>query len=233
MQVAVLCGGLGTRLHGILPPSLAKPMADIAGRPFLEFVLDDIATQGADEFLMLVGHAATSVSDHFGPSYRGIPIRYSHEAQPLGTGGAVRNALALLRETFVLINGDTFARLDYSRLVEYTQHEPLAMGLAWAEDTGRFGAVEVCDNRVTEFGEKAGKGSGYINAGVYGCRRELIAGLEPSVALSFERDLLEPQLKQLKPRFVRASDFIDIGVPSDFVRAQSLVGGPTAGGGGS
>ncbi|MCB1280248.1 MAG: NTP transferase domain-containing protein [Salinibacterium sp.] len=221
MQVVILVAGLGTRLRGSIPESLAKPMAPVNGRPFLEYVLDRALAQGADEFVMLSGHASASVQGHFGDSYGGIPVRYSAEPAPLGTGGAVRNAGDLLRPEFVLLNGDTYAEVDFGELIARLDDAPLTLTLVEVDDTGRFGRVAVAGGTVVGLDEKGVPGPGLINAGVYGCARELLELMPDTARVSLENDVLVPRLPELSPSFVIASPvFFDIGVPADYEAAK-------------
>src|SRR6185437_16680686 len=95
MEAVILAGGLGTRLNSRLT-GLPKPMAPIAGRPFLEILLDALIGAGCSRIILSVGHLREVIINHFGESYRGVPVRYVVEETPLGTGGAIRRAL---RET--------------------------------------------------------------------------------------------------------------------------------------
>ncbi|MFP5247584.1 MAG: NDP-sugar synthase, partial [Thermoanaerobaculia bacterium] len=121
VRVAVLSGGFGTRL-GNLTRELPKPMLPIGGRPYLERVLESFAEQGLREFVLLTGFKHEVIESHFGDGTRfGIRITYSREHEPLGTGGALRDARPLLGERFVLTYGDVLRRFDYDRFVQ--QHE--------------------------------------------------------------------------------------------------------------
>src|SRR5688572_9488697 len=117
MKVAILAGGLGTRL-GALARGLPKPMIMVAGRPFLEYVVDSFASCGLKEFVFLVGHHADVIETHFrrGDAF-GVRIEYSREQELLGTGGAIRDASNLLGDRFVLTYGDVLRRFDYDRFV--------------------------------------------------------------------------------------------------------------------
>lgn len=220
MQLAVLAGGLGTRLSGAIPPGLPKPLAPIAGRPFLDHLLDWAIERGADDIVLLTGHGSSAISEHVGREYRGVPVRYSVEPAPLGTGGALVNARPLLADEFVLVNGDTFVEADLEALCGDLGAAPVVMGLVEVADTGRFGRVEVTDAVVSGFHEKSEAGPGLINAGVYALRRSVVDQL-PRGASSFERDFLEPRLAEVAPRYVRCGPiFFDIGVPADYRAAD-------------
>src|SRR6185503_9220337 len=120
MKVAVLCGGLGTRLGG-LAQGLPKPMISIGGRPYLERVLESFAERGLRSFVLLTGYKHEIIESHFGDGSRfGVHIEYSREPEPIGTGGALRIARPLFGERFVLTFGDVLRRFDYDRFV--TRH---------------------------------------------------------------------------------------------------------------
>jgi D-glycero-alpha-D-manno-heptose 1-phosphate guanylyltransferase len=217
MQLVILAGGLGTRLRGVIPPGLPKPMATVAGRPFLEHVLDYATAQGVKNIHLLVGYAAEVICRHFGNDYAGASITYSYEDTPLGTGGALKAAEPELAEEFIYLNGDTLAYVAYPELLHLLGPSPLSMSLAKVEHIGRYGSVISDENVIVGFREKSGVGAGMINAGVYACRRDLLSLLPDQASFSFEADFLQPQLPQLRPRFLTVdSGFIDIGTPESY-----------------
>lgn len=226
MQLAVLAGGLGTRLRGAIPEGLPKPMAPIAGRPFLEHFLDRAISQGVDDIQLLVGHGADVIRHHFGNQYREIAVTYHHEEKPLGTGGALRAALPSLAREFIFANGDTFADVPYSRILELLDlRGPLSMSVCRIEDVGRYGSVITDKGEVVGFREKGLQGPGLVNAGVYGCHRDLADLLPACESFSFEIDFLEPKLPQLRPRFaITDSAIIDIGTPESLSHAETVFG---------
>lgn len=231
MQFVVLAGGLGTRLEGAIPEGLPKPMAPVAGRPFLERVLDRAIDGGAHEVVLLVGPHASAISDHFGPAYRGVPVRYVVETTPLGTGGALTHAIGSLAERFILLNGDSYAEVDFRALADHLDHGPLAMTLTRVVDAGRFGTVAVAHDRAARLLEKGAGGPGLVNAGIYACTRALLAPLPRGLPFSFEVDVLEAQVPLLRPRFELATGvFFDIGVPEDYARAGEHFAATEAGG---
>ena len=119
MKALVLAGGLGTRLKQRVP-DLPKPMAPIAGRPFLEYILDRLILGGITEIILSVGYRADVITSHFKDEYKNAKITYAIESEPLGTGGAIANALSGLNVNNILIvNGDTLVNLDYSNLIKW------------------------------------------------------------------------------------------------------------------
>lgn len=114
-QVAVLMGGLGTRLKDYTK-QCPKSLVDVSGRPFFDYQLDLLAAWGFRKFVFLIGYKADMIEEYYGDgSSRGISIKYSYDGEKLlGTGGAVRRALDLLEDDFLLIYGDSFMDIDYA-----------------------------------------------------------------------------------------------------------------------
>lgn len=219
----MLAGGFGTRLRERVP-DLPKAMAPVAGRPFLEFLLDSLRAGGICDVVLSVGYRNEAIFKHFGDYYAGIAIRYCVEQQPLGTGGAIAYALSQEPfETALILNGDTFLDLDYRVLLHWYAEEPksVAMVLRHQPDVARYGAVLTSGERVVGFAEKGRSGPGLINAGVYIVQSDIFAGFDHAETFSFETDFLQRHCLTLQPRaYVSDAYFIDIGVPEDFDRAQ-------------
>ena len=117
MEAIILAGGLGTRLRSRLT-DVPKAMAPIAGRPFLEYLLDRLAAAGAGRVILSIGHLRQVILDQIPENYKGVQITFVPEESPLGTGGAIRQALSHAHEASVLVmNGDTYADLDYSAML--------------------------------------------------------------------------------------------------------------------
>ena len=229
MEAIVLAGGLGTRLRSVVA-DLPKAMAPVAGRPFLEHLLDDLVDAGFASVVLAIGYRAEAIREHFRDRYRGLPLAYSIEGQPLGTGGAIRLAMnrASSPEVFV-VNGDTFIEVDYSGMLAAHRRASAALTIAVHEvsDAARYGALVIAGERVQGFFEKGRAGPGWINAGVYLLARTLLDDVALPTAFSFESDYLVPNVADLKPlAFPTEGLFIDIGVPEDYTRAQSLLAVP-------
>ena len=224
MEAIVLAGGLGTRLRGVVG-DVPKPMAPVQGRPFLAFLLDQLVGAGFNRTIIAAGYRYEAIRSYFGEDYRGLALSYSVEREPLGTGGAIRLACAQTsaRDIFVL-NGDTYAELDFNAMLEAHQHggAQLTMAVCQMPDVSRYGALVVSDGLVRGICEKGQSGPGCINAGVYILGSELAARL-PQGAFSFEQDVLTAEMKSIQPRaFPVMGLFVDIGVPDDYTRAQQL-----------
>ena len=197
MDAIVLAGGFGTRLSQVLP-DVPKPMAPINEKPFLAYLLTYLAKQGMRRIVLPVHYKREQIMDYFGDHYQGMSIDYVMEEKPLGTGGAIQNALQQKgwRDTVFVLNGDTFVRLDYVRwFKQYTMQQPLfSMALRRVDNAGRYGRVDVSESVVTSFCEKGADGPGLINAGVYLFKPSLLLDQGLPEAFSFETDFLMPKV---------------------------------------
>jgi NDP-sugar pyrophosphorylase family protein len=216
MKVVVLAGGLGTRL-GALARGLPKPMIRVAGRPFLEHVIDSFASRGLREFVLLVGHHADVIEAHFrrGDAF-GVRIEYSREKELLGTGGAVREASDLISDRFVLTYGDVLRRFDYDRFVEEHPDNCLAAYPRISE-----GNTDAKNGVVTRF-DKNAKDLPYVDAGFAVLQREVIDLLPSAGACSFEQEVYTKLAarRELEAEIVD-HDFYDIGSPEELAKTRS------------
>jgi D-glycero-alpha-D-manno-heptose 1-phosphate guanylyltransferase len=223
MKAIVLAGGFGTRLRERVP-NLPKPMAPVAGFPFLKYILDRLILGGIEEIILSVGYRADAIISYFGNSYRNISITYAVEPAPLGTGGAIIYALKNhVDKEILVVNGDTLVDIDYSHFIYWYHEQPksVAIILKEMEDVSRYGSVIVSNGVVSGFVEKGKIGSGLINAGVYLLSTDVFNTFGLVGPFSFERDLLQAHCAELSPRaFITNAYFIDIGIPSDYERAQ-------------
>jgi D-glycero-alpha-D-manno-heptose 1-phosphate guanylyltransferase len=230
-EAIILVGGLGTRLRPVVP-DLPKPMAPVGGRPFLAFLLDALARHAFRRIVLATGFRGDQIQRVMTDRWQGMDLVYSHEAEPLGTGGAIAQAARLLHggACFVL-NGDTYIELDFSTFHRLAASAGGRLGIAVAHvsDVARYGAVMVEGDRVCGFSEKGRSGSGYINAGAYWMSRRLFAVLPRDRAFSFEADVLVPLAEgERVAAYTATAHFIDIGVPEGYFRAQALLGGSHA-----
>jgi len=227
MHALILAGGLGTRLRAVVP-DLPKPMAPVGKRPFLAYLLDYLTQQGVTQVVLSVGYRHETIHEYFGDRCGSLPLRYSIESAPLGTGGAIKKALPLMGdEPFFIVNGDTFVVLDYEAMWQrhLSERAPLTIALTAVADTARYGRVDVVDGVITQFREKGVSGAGLINSGVYLVEPRVLEHAGQSERFSFESDYLYPQVQMLRPLgFETEGYFIDIGVPEDYQRAQSELG---------
>lgn len=228
MEAIILAGGFGTRLTGRLD-GVPKPMAPVAGRPFLEILLAQLQHAGCTRAILSVGYLHEAIEKHFGAEFRGIRIEYAVEHAPLGTGGAIRHALRAADESSVLVlNGDTFLDADYAGLLRFHQEgaATLTMAVTHCANIARYGGVLLNGAsegiRITGFQEKGCAGAGWINAGAYAMRKDMAWPAALPEKFSFETDFLAPEIASLAPAAYPVNGFfLDIGVPEDLDRAQT------------
>lgn len=225
--VAILAGGRGTRLRSAVP-DLPKVLAPVAGRPFLAHLLAQLDVAGFREVVLCTGYRAEQVERTFGGRFGHLRIGYSAEDHPLGTGGALRQALPMLPTARILaMNGDSWCQVDLGHLVRRCPGDGASAALVvhHRDDTSRYGRVELDRRgRVARFAEKApASGAGWINAGIYLLPRDAIASLEPGVTASLEREILPRLVSSGLDTFPAEGPFIDIGTPRSFRRADALL----------
>ena len=245
----VLVGGLGTRLRPVVRDR-PKPMASIAGSPFLLRILEQVRAWGIGELVLSTGHLGEQIQASLGSAYRGLSLRYSREDTPMGTGGALRLALPLIQtEQALVMNGDSYCGCRFEQLQRFhaERRARITMLLTAVADTRRFGRVELdASRRIRQFEEKGTtRGRGLINAGVYLIERSLIGEIPEGRPLSLERDVFPSWIGAGLYGFETQGPFIDIGTPETYAEAErffaDLVAGaerppqeerPTATGGG-
>lgn len=216
----ILAGGLGLRLRPVIADR-PKPMAAVGDRPFLEILIDSLARKGVRDFALLTGFRGEMIEDHFRSLKQdGISIRFSQEAAPLGTGGAVKNAERFATDPTLLVNGDTFFDSDLDALYRFhvEKNAQVSLSLYEVEDVSRYGSVSVDGNgRITGFSEKRQAGGrGLINAGLSLLSADFIRGL-PEGSYSMEQEIF-PEFMRLGRMFGLCQDrpFFDIGTPESY-----------------
>lgn len=226
---AIFAGGLGTRLRSAVADR-PKVLAEVNGRPFLSFLLDQLAAAGLRRVVLCTGYMAEQVSDAFGDSYGPMQLRYSPEPSPLGTGGALRLALELFESDPVLVlNGDSYCTADIPAF--WDRHRETgatgSMILTEVEDVSRYGQVAVdAQDAVLSFQEKGGAGGrGWINAGVYLFAREIVSSIPSNAAVSLEKEVLPSWIGNGLYGFQTGSRLLDIGTPESYAAAARFFAG--------
>lgn len=225
MEAIVLAGGLGSRLRKIVA-DVPKPMAPINGRPFLEILLSQLAKNNFNRVIISIGYMGQVIKNHFSSNFMNMDIVYVHEDAPLGTGGGVRLAMEKIAQDHVYIfNGDTFLNLEVDRVEsQWRQNKNPIIIARKVEDTSRFGRLLIKENSVIGFDEKSIDGPGMINAGCYVLNRGQLFDFKLGNAFSLEKDYLAKQVVRSKfDVFITKGEFIDIGVPDDYLRSQLML----------
>ena len=228
-SAVILAGGLGTRLRSVLADR-PKVLAPVAGRHFVAYMLDQLADAGFRDVVLCTGYMGEEVRRVFGSRFRRIELRYSQETEPRGTGGALLDALPLLRGDSVLVlNGDSYCQTDLTAFLQWHQSKrsQASQVLTHVPDVSRFGSVE-CDgeHRILRFGEKSNSGAGWINAGIYAVSKPLIAGISNAGPVSLERECFPAWIEQGMFGYPSEGRFLDIGT-SDTLRAAQEFFAPT------
>lgn len=227
----VLAGGLGTRVRKVLP-DLPKPMAPVAGRPFVEWVLRYLAAQGIREAIISTGYRAEAFADHF--EMHAVPempcVRCVAEPEPMGTAGGFLFAAATVEvrpARWLVVNGDSLILADLAPLFASFRKPGLEAALVALSmaDASRYGSLDISsDDQLLRFREKCPQGS-WINGGVYLLRDALLRRFPTQRPLSWEVDvfpqLLAAGIKVAASR-VRAP-FIDIGLPDTLRQADLFI----------
>jgi NDP-sugar pyrophosphorylase family protein len=226
VTAAILAGGLGTRLRSVVADR-PKVLAPVGGRPYLAYLLDQLAAAAVRAVVLLTGHGAGQVRETFGDAHSGLCLIYSAAPAPLGTGGALRHALPhLTAPAVLLLNGDSYCDVDLAAFARFHQTESAGVSLVLVRvpDASRFGRVRLGQSGcVLRFEEKAAaQRPGWINAGVYLIDRALIAEVPPGPR-SLERDLLPRWVAEGRVRGFRCGGrFLDIGTPRSYAEAEEF-----------
>jgi D-glycero-alpha-D-manno-heptose 1-phosphate guanylyltransferase len=228
LEVIILAGGLGTRLRSVVS-DVPKCMAPVAGKPFLHFVIEHLLSLGVDKFIFAVAYKSEIIIDYVNEQYPDLNKQFSIEAEPLGTGGAVKLACGLATEKNVLVlNGDTLFKIDVEWISGFhvSCDADCTLSLKSMDDFDRYGVVDLNeDASIAGFQEKQQYESGLINGGVYVLNVERFMKENLPQKFSFEKDYLEAYFDKRKMfGIIQDEYFIDIGIPEDFERAQVELG---------
>ena len=227
-DVIILAGGRGTRLSKVVNDR-PKPMALVNGVPFLEIIVRMLETQGVKRIIISTGHMGSIIHNHFKNFNTICDLIFSHEHQPLGTGGAIRLAFEnVVSDSAFVINGDTFLDLDFQEIRKFQKgsgKELMMVGVK-VSDTARYGALEIENGLPCGFTEKGLHGPGIINGGVYSIPRAKIISYAKNSPFSFEEHFLVPKVRSKSfALFLHQGVFVDIGIPEDYDHAQTLLSG--------
>ena len=225
----LLCGGAGLRLRSVIGDA-PKGMAAVAGRPFLELLLRQLHRHGFERAILAVGYQKDTIESHFGERACGLYLTYSAESRPLGTGGALRNAVDLVESENVLImNGDSHTDVDIGKFVASHNETKADASLVVvpADGRGDCGSVQVdVFGKLVRFNEKQGSADNFhINAGIYILSRSMVRDIPSGACISLERELFPRWLAERRDIrvFIHPGKCIDIGTPERYQVAQDLL----------
>jgi N-acetyl-alpha-D-muramate 1-phosphate uridylyltransferase len=193
--IAVLAGGLGTRLHP-MTETIPKALVEVAGKPFVAHQLALFARRGLREVVFCIGHFGEQIEAYVGDGSRfGLAVRYSHDGELLrGTGGAIRHALPLLGDEFLVTYGDSYLDISYDEVVEAFRAAGTPALMTVYRNEGRWDTsnVEFVDRRVVAYDKVHHTARmRHIDYGLLGMTRATFKGMESRSAFDLA-ELLSP-----------------------------------------
>ena len=231
MNAVIMAGGEGTRLRP-LTSNQPKPMLPMVNRPLMEHIVLLLKKHGFDDVVVTVQFLASLVRQYFGDGGDlGVSLAYATEESPLGTAGSVKNAEAVLDETFLVVSGDALTDIDLEKVVGYhrekgalvtvvlsRQPDPLEYGIVIPDDEGR----------IERFLEKPGWGqvfSDTVNTGIYVIEPEVFAHIPEETPFDFSKDLFPMLLEKGAPLYGYIADgyWCDVGTIEAYRRAHQDV----------
>lgn len=224
-EAIILAGGLGTRLRSAVP-DLPKCMAPVNNKPFLAYIINYLQSQGISHFIFSVGYKSEVITAFLQKDFSSLLYIISAEEEPLGTGGAVKKALAAAKDDRVLIvNGDTLFKVDISLLANTDASGEACCTLALKPMTNfdRYGVVEMNEFGIIKtFKEKQFYKNGLINGGIYVINKNQFLAENLPEKFSFETDYLQKfYISRKMYGSIQDKYFIDIGIPEDYARANA------------
>lgn len=220
----ILAGGLGTRLRNAVP-GLPKCMAPVNGRPFIGYVIEYLAGQGVNSFVLSLGYMHEMLEEYVQQAFPSLAVTCVVEDEPLGTGGAIKYACSKATDAHVLVtNGDTMFNIDVAAVMDFhlASKADCTLSLKPMHNFNRYGVVTLNgDFSINSFREKQHYASGLINGGMYVLNVAKFLQEDLPARFSFEKDYLEKFYTDRRMfGIVQDAYFIDIGIPEDYQRAQ-------------
>ena len=226
VSAAILAGGLGTRLRPVVRDR-SKVLAEVNGRPFIQFILDQLSGLGVRSTVLCAGYKGFQLEEALGEHHQEMQLTYSIEPSPVGTAGALKLALPKMTcDPVLVLNGDSFCTANLPDfLTRHTKKKTTAsIMLVHIEDTGAYGRVDIDDKeRVTAFREKTGESKpGWINAGIYLLSHETIQSIPSGKPVSLENETFPAWISKGLHAFQSEGELFDIGTPERYERAPEF-----------
>lgn len=231
IDVIILCGGKGTRLKPLVSDR-PKVLAEVNGIPFVTLLINYVASFGFRRFILCIGYRGEQIRKYCkynNDRFSHLQVVFSEEKRLLGTAGAIKNAAGLIRSSpFLVMNGDTFCRLDFKRFLDFYFKKQAKVSLALAKfrmgaDTGKVRLSE--SGEVIQFDEKK-KTMGncrFVNTGIFLMERSILLNIPARKRFSLEHDLFPSLIEKKLYGFNSEEDFIDIGTPRSYKKAGEFL----------
>ena len=223
-EAIILAGGQGTRLKNIVS-DIPKPMVNISGKPFLEYIVRFLLNKGINKVIFSLGYKADVIEDYFKNEYCGLKLDYVIEKTPLGTGGGLALAMKKVSGNSVFVfNGDSLSLVSLESLSKFHRSvsADLTLVTKHVTDAKRYGVVQMSNQGVIKSFKEKKSEMGLINTGVYLISKKWFYEMKPNLQkFSFEKEMLEPSIiKGTVYGFQSSEYFIDIGIPEDYEKAK-------------
>jgi D-glycero-alpha-D-manno-heptose 1-phosphate guanylyltransferase len=226
----ILAGGFGTRVKHLLP-QIPKPMASVADKPFVEWTIRYLRSQGIEQVILSTGYLAEVIENYFATQpIEDVKVECCRENTALGTAGGFVNVVQKSQHcppAWLVTNGDSLSFANLEPLLAYLEDKTVAgviVGLSLT-DASRYGSlVSDGEGNLISFAEKK-PGAGVVNAGVYLLRHSLVAQFPQKTPLSFEQEVFPELLTRgikFKVHLVEAP-FLDIGTPESLAQAGDFM----------
>jgi len=221
MKALILAGGFGTRLKDIVK-DVPKPMAMIAGKPFLEHQLHFLKEQHIDEIILAIHYMPNVIKSYFGPGARlNMSITYSEEETPLGTAGAIKNAEKYINDTFFVLNGDSYSKMNLMKFLDFhkSKKSDFSIGLAKSKNSLCYGNVILQNDGIIEFTEKKKSKEGIISRGIYLFEPKIFDEIGVGRKISLEEEIFPKLAKENRLHGYFSEDyFMDIGMSETYIQ---------------
>jgi len=227
IDILILCGGLGKRLRPVVSDR-PKSLAEINGIAFLDILIQYVASFDLKRFILCSGYMGETIRKHYQQTPGALEILFSQEKEPLGTGGAIKNAQSLIQSSpFLVLNGDSFCKFNLPDFYKFhlKKKAVLSVVLSKPGDDQNYGVV-ILDRkeRIVKFNEKAKSVKGSRrSAGIYLMEKEIFQLMGRNKVFSLEHDLFPALAGKDCYGYCRKNDFIDIGTPQNLMKAPDFL----------
>lgn len=223
MKTVIMAGGKGTRIASVAS-DIPKPMIPIAGHPILEHQIACLKHQGFDDIILITGHLGSVIETYFEDGSRfGVNITYFHEEEPLGTAGALFYFKDILKEDFILLNGDIMIDVDFGRFIKYHKEKQALASLFTHPNSHPYDSALIetdKDGRVIRWIHKEETRDVYknrVNAGIHILSPKLLAGFTEPKKTDLDRDLLKPLVSSGRLFAYDSPEYVkDMGTPERY-----------------
>ena len=221
MQAVIMAGGKGTRLSSVTK-DIPKPMVKLNGKPLLEYQIENLRNCGITEIFMITGHLSHVIMEYFSDGHKwGVNITYYNEEKPLGTAGALAFLRDSLDDDFLLLLGDLYLEVDFTRFILFHKKNNSEISLfahpnAHPQDSDLIVALK--DGRVTDWISKHTERTDYyrnlVNAGIYILNKKTIDGLKKRKKYDLDKEIIAPLIDDGLVYAYRSTEYVkDIGTP--------------------